>query len=233
MQVRRVSGAHSGVGHGRSDDLSSIVIIDRGGAIGAALALWLTGVGVPTRQITLDGLVGHRPIRGALIDGAIGAAAASQAVSRLREVHPDALAILLVDEARTDVTELAAQTGADGTLSSLLAPATLVRILSSGAPRVALQRESLTGVGRGRASDRADRGALRQLTPRELQVLKEVTAGATTERMSASLSISANTVRTHVQNILIKLDARSRLEVAAIGRRAGMLSTLEVVGDVG
>lgn len=58
-----------------------------------------------------------------------------------------------------------------------------------------------------------------QLTPREYEVLALLVEGANTKKMAVRLSLSPNTVRTHVQNILEKLQVGSRLEAAAFAVR--------------
>jgi DNA-binding NarL/FixJ family response regulator len=58
-----------------------------------------------------------------------------------------------------------------------------------------------------------------QLTPREYEVLALLVEGANTKKMAARLDLSPNTVRTHVQNILEKLQVGSRLEAAAFAVR--------------
>lgn len=64
-----------------------------------------------------------------------------------------------------------------------------------------------------------DRGVL---TPRERQVLNHLSDGYTTLEIATLLSISAPTVRTHVEHILRKLHAHSRLEAVAVSRRLGL-----------
>lgn len=60
------------------------------------------------------------------------------------------------------------------------------------------------------------------LTPRERQVLSLLTEGRTTREIAALLSIGVTTVRSHVEHIMHKLHAHSRLEAVAIGRRLGL-----------
>jgi DNA-binding NarL/FixJ family response regulator len=55
----------------------------------------------------------------------------------------------------------------------------------------------------------------RRLTKRELDVLRCVAQGYTNRRVAAELSISVETVRSHVSNILAKLEAPSRTAAAA------------------
>ncbi|HET7171146.1 MAG TPA: response regulator transcription factor [Gaiellales bacterium] len=54
-----------------------------------------------------------------------------------------------------------------------------------------------------------------RLTRRELDVLRCVAQGLTNRRVAAELSISVETVRSHVSNILAKLEAPSRTAAAA------------------
>jgi two-component system nitrate/nitrite response regulator NarL len=58
-----------------------------------------------------------------------------------------------------------------------------------------------------------------QLTPREREVLGLLVEGADGRTIAARLSISRNTVRTHVQSILTKLQVHSRLEAATLAVR--------------
>jgi DNA-binding NarL/FixJ family response regulator len=64
------------------------------------------------------------------------------------------------------------------------------------------------------------------MTRRELQVLALLAEGASTREISQRLGISTNTVRNHVQNLLGKLGARSRLEAVAIAKRSGMVRSV-------
>ena len=61
------------------------------------------------------------------------------------------------------------------------------------------------------------------LTEREVDVLRLLVAGRSNPEIAAALFISSGTVRTHVSNILAKLDARSRTEAATLAHRLGLL----------
>lgn len=60
------------------------------------------------------------------------------------------------------------------------------------------------------------------LTLREQQVLKAMSRGATRHQIAAELAISANTVRSHTQSILNKLDVHTSLAAVTLARRAGV-----------
>jgi DNA-binding NarL/FixJ family response regulator len=57
------------------------------------------------------------------------------------------------------------------------------------------------------------------LTPREWEVVDLLVEGASTDQIADTLVLSTETVRSHVKNILRKLDARSRAEAVAAAQR--------------
>jgi len=63
---------------------------------------------------------------------------------------------------------------------------------------------------------------LSRLTERERQVLQYTVDGKSRADIARALFLSANTVRTHTQNLLGKLDCHSLLEAVAVARRNGM-----------
>ena len=64
-----------------------------------------------------------------------------------------------------------------------------------------------------------------QLTRREREVLGLLAAGSNSSEIARALVVSPNTVRTHVQSILAKLQVHSRLEAVAFATRHHLLST--------
>jgi DNA-binding NarL/FixJ family response regulator len=75
-----------------------------------------------------------------------------------------------------------------------------------------------------RAEDPEAEFLLRQLTRRERDVLQLLGEGAGGPEIARRLSVSQNTVRTHVQNILTKLQVHTRLEAVAFATRHGKLN---------
>jgi len=65
---------------------------------------------------------------------------------------------------------------------------------------------------------------LRSLSERERQVLVLLGRGYANRRIAEICSLSVNTVRTHMQNVLVKLGVRSNLEAAAIAVRHGLVN---------
>jgi PAS domain S-box-containing protein len=64
---------------------------------------------------------------------------------------------------------------------------------------------------------------IEKLTGREREVLTLLARGLNTQEITETLSISPNTVRNHVQNILRKLQVHSRLEAVTYALKNGLL----------
>lgn len=62
-----------------------------------------------------------------------------------------------------------------------------------------------------------------ELTERELEVLRELTASLTNEEIADKLCISVNTVKRHLQNILEKTGFESRLALAMNAKSLGLV----------
>jgi DNA-binding NarL/FixJ family response regulator len=69
-----------------------------------------------------------------------------------------------------------------------------------------------------------DRMMRSDLTARELQILELLAQGSTNKQIAGTLSISDNTVRHHVNNIMEKLQVSDRTEAVATALRNGVLS---------
>jgi DNA-binding NarL/FixJ family response regulator len=61
------------------------------------------------------------------------------------------------------------------------------------------------------------------LTLREKDVLTQVAQGSSDKEIAAQLSISLHTVKSHLRNILAKLQVNSRREAARLARDKGLL----------
>ena len=73
---------------------------------------------------------------------------------------------------------------------------------------------------------RLDRSRLKlgdDLSAREREVLGLLAAGASTKAIAGELHLSVNTVRNHVQQVLVKLGAHSKLEAVSIAVREGIV----------
>jgi two-component system, NarL family, nitrate/nitrite response regulator NarL len=67
-----------------------------------------------------------------------------------------------------------------------------------------------------------DTNRLGELSPREKEILARIAGGQSTRQMSSAMNITVDTVRTYVKNVLTKLGAHSRLQLAALASRDGL-----------
>lgn len=61
------------------------------------------------------------------------------------------------------------------------------------------------------------------LTPRETEILELVVKGATNKEIGSALSITENTVKMHLANILEKLHLQNRIQIAVYAVRRGLV----------
>lgn len=112
-------------------------------------------------------------------------------------------------------SQLRSMLGAVERGEAAITPATAARILDHY--RQADASRAATAMATATAPD-PDR-----LTDRELEVLGLVTAGLRNKEIAARLGVSENTAKFHLRNILEKLHASSRTELAARAVRDGLL----------
>jgi len=106
----------------------------------------------------------------------------------------------------------------DSTITRLVAS---IRAILSG--EVVISGRLARAATGGRSEE--EREALfraQQLTAREREVLQLLAEGASSEEVAKRLCVSSHTVRTHVQNTLVKLQVHSRLEAATFAVRYGI-----------
>ncbi|QFZ19398.1 response regulator transcription factor [Saccharothrix syringae] len=137
-------------------------------------------------------------------------------------VGAGARVLVLTGEATVSAASRAAESGAAGLVlkSSRLDELTAaVRRVAAG--EVVFDGALLAGV-LGRLTGRTAPAGV-ALTTREREALLLLAEGASTDEMGERMGVARNTVRNHVQRVLEKLGARSKLEAVAIARRAGLL----------
>jgi DNA-binding NarL/FixJ family response regulator len=73
------------------------------------------------------------------------------------------------------------------------------------------------------AADLARHQSDASLTPREIEVLSLVAAGNSNKLIAAQLHIHEETAKTHIKNILAKLDANDRTHAVTLGLQRGVI----------
>jgi DNA-binding NarL/FixJ family response regulator len=111
-------------------------------------------------------------------------------------------------------------------LSELLGSLMAVAQTQSVLPREAAQ--TLAGM---RTREQDAELLARQLTNREREILTLLSQGVPGPKLANLLHLSPNTVRTHIQSILAKLQVHSRLEAVAFAVRHGLVKVDEELED--
>jgi DNA-binding NarL/FixJ family response regulator len=73
------------------------------------------------------------------------------------------------------------------------------------------------------AAEIAEHASDTALTPREIDVLRLIAGGNANKEVAARLSLTEETVKGHVKNILAKLDANDRTHAVTIGLKRGII----------
>ncbi len=147
-----------------------------------------------------------------VVDGA-------EATRRIREIDPDARILVLTTYATDEFIWKALRSGAKGYLLKDASADELldaIATVSSGgttlAPSVAARLVA------GVSGDRPE-----PLTPRELEVLALLVHGRSNQAIADELVVAVGTVKRHVNSILGKLQAQSRLEAVTRARDLGLV----------
>jgi DNA-binding NarL/FixJ family response regulator len=150
------------------------------------------------------------------------------ATQRIRTDHPEVAIVMLTVSEDEDDLFTAIKAGAQGYLLKNLESAQLRSMLEA----VARGEAAITPATAARIIDeflRPDRPRLPvdpdRLTERELDVLRLVTQGLRNKEIASRLGITENTAKFHLKNILEKLHAQSRTELAARAVREGLIPT--------
>lgn len=186
-------------------------------------------------QDTLATYTGAPPdvvIVGVARTGITGEVSATTAVRMIKEPWPDALVITLAHRDAADEMIRAIQQGAKGALlfdTSASALRQAVRdVLAGGCvvdPRLTDRLIDSAGLAAGTAArDKIaavpPTGTLRRnLSARERDVLRELSAGLRNKEIAARLGISPGTVKTHVASIFEKLQVNDRTAAAVTAIR--------------
>jgi DNA-binding NarL/FixJ family response regulator len=147
----------------------------------------------------------------------------AEATRAIKARWPSARVVMLTAVHDDETVLESIQAGADGYLTKDRAVEDVVAaVRAARAGETLLPRSVIVGIAQRVASaqDRPpDRPAMEPLTPRELEVLRALSEGLATPDICERLSISRNTLRTHVQNIMTKLHVHSKLEAVTVALR--------------
>jgi DNA-binding NarL/FixJ family response regulator len=215
----------------------SVVVVERERAVAQAIAyrldsepeLAVVAIAHSAAGAVLETEL-HRPDV-VVLDETVAEIGLTTLAAKLRQAHPSH--ILIVTAPHEDLARAyeSVQAGAAGFVTKLAGIDEMIRAVSGAArgeswfpPRL------LTGVLRALQSHGAgaiDDDRIGRLTGREREVLACMMAGLDRVNIARRLVVSVNTVRTHTQHVLAKLEAHSSLEAVSIALRAGFVSDVD------
>jgi DNA-binding NarL/FixJ family response regulator len=138
------------------------------------------------------------------------------AISAIRGEFPDARIIILTTYAGDIQVSRALKAGARGyLLKGMLRQELLETIRAVHAGQRRLSPEIAAEIAEHATDD--------VLTPREIDVLRLIAKGNSNKEIAGKLSVSEETVKGHVKNILAKLGANDRTHAVAIGLKRGII----------
>ena len=143
-------------------------------------------------------------------------------VDSARRRWPGVRILLLVKGPAPWCDRLAAEIGAHGWLTRHVRAETLIKAVLLAHRDIRIAPDRMFGTAGHKRT--AEGLLLEQLTERETEVLRLLSTGQRGDSIAALLNISPNTVRTHIQNIIVKLGVHTRLEAVAFARRNGLLA---------
>jgi DNA-binding NarL/FixJ family response regulator len=152
---------------------------------------------------------------------------AGSGLGLVKQAHvlcPDLRTLLILQSENTALLRQALELGCNGVvLESQIGQGTMVdaiRAVAGGgiyAGQLGVDALRATSRGEGPPPQEA-------LSQREVEVLQLVTRGYTNKEMAEALIVSAETIKTHITNILGKLQAKDRTHAAVIGVRRRLVS---------
>ena len=142
--------------------------------------------------------------------------------------RPDVMTLVLSASLEPARFARAVEAGASGVLHKSAAIGDIVdavRRLRAGETLLSPTEviEMLRMVSRKRQEEYEARRAIERLTPREKQVLEALAEGLDSKDIAGKLNITVETERTHMVNILGKLDVHSRLQALVFAARHGLV----------
>jgi DNA-binding NarL/FixJ family response regulator len=169
-----------------------------------------------------------------VIDADLGLTSRPTLVETLVQELAETKVILLAQETDIELLLLAIRSGALGVVGKKSGTQTVLRAVQAVldgegvVPRAMLPELFRRLIDLG---DRASDTPLSRLSPREREVLALLGRGWSNSKIGEELFISPHTVRTHVQNILQKLEMHSKLEAATFAMQND-LPTRRGLGEV-
>ena len=165
---------------------------------------------------------------GGVIDLTLPDGLGSDLIKDLRTANPDFSALVLTASLDRKEHAQAVEAGASGVLHKSADVGEIIdsmQRLTNGEVlfTTAELMELLRLAGHNREQEREARANIERLTTRELEVLQALADGLSNKEIAERLYVSLETERTHMTNILNKLEVHSRLQALLFALRYGLV----------
>ena len=213
--------------------VKKLVLIDDHEALRGGLEMMLNNsgfevVGVAGNTAAGLDLVDHARPDVAIVDIGMPDGNGIDLTRQLLERHPDLAVVLYTGDADAELLYEGLDSGARGS------------VLKAGSMDELLSAINQVAEGGSYVDPRLDRILLSpratshvpQLSPREREIMNLMAEGMTAEQIGAKITVAIETVRTHVRNVIRKLQARNRVHAIAIALERGEIQ-LEQQGPNG
>lgn len=159
-----------------------------------------------------------------LLDYRLPSGNGAEGTRALKQVWPGTKVVVITGQHDDECVIRSIEAGCDGFLRKTTSVADLVdAVVRAQAGEAVFSAADLSAAMNDMRERQRVAEAGPKLTGRELEVLRLMADGTSTEDMAATLFVSVHTVRTHVRHILEKLDAHSKLEAVVIATRERLI----------
>ncbi len=149
-----------------------------------------------------------------------------EATHRIKQVLPETIIVMLTVRDDDEKLFQALKNGAQGYLLKDIRSQELLEMLRGALHGEAALSSAMAGrmlsefrrLSKGGSPEQDDEN---RLTEREQEVLLHASRGESDKEIAEALTISLNTVKTHIRNILAKLHVRNRREAAKVAKDRG------------
>jgi two-component system, NarL family, nitrate/nitrite response regulator NarL len=183
----------------------------------------ITVVGEAEHATVLLEAVRHLDPNVIVVDLDLPGIAVPGSLHQLQEAAPHSRVLVLADEEHEDALVHVIRSGGGYLTHGYTTPSLAHAVQALGRGEIVFPRNMLRGLLDRLLTDHEERElAIRKvalLSERERDVLRLLTEGANNDVIAEALVISPQTARTHIQNILVKMDLHSRLEAMAYVRK--------------
>jgi DNA-binding NarL/FixJ family response regulator len=161
-----------------------------------------------------------------LLDTALSDEDAVSVGRTIMEASPDSRVIAFVDSREIAIQLTAVEAGFHGVLAKDFSGSRLVGcILLIASGHVVIPQETRAVLNLPEREMDAPEAIAARLTKREREILSMLASGMATAQIAQALTLSPNTVRSHIQNIRGKLKVHSRLDAVLFAIRHGVVES--------